>query len=116
MTQYCREVDDLLRASYRLNFLEARAPLHFCEGSSTPLHFREPEIFRMKTQILTIPAHSNGYALLQPAVLASVPVDAQDGALLVLGARPVLDLLLDAAPEEALRRTVFLNTIVTVTA
>ena len=53
---------------------------------------------------LTIATHAYGDALLQPAVLAAVAVDPQYAALLVLGARPVLDFLLDAAPEEALRR------------
>lgn len=66
--------------------------------------------------LLTISAHSNGDAFLQPAVLASIPVDAQNGTLLVLGAGSILDLLLDAASEETLRRTVSLNTIVTITA
>lgn len=55
---------------------------------------------------LTISAHPHGDALFQPAVLAAVAVDPEDGALLVLRAGPVLDLLLDASPEEALR-TIF---------
>ena len=45
--------------------------------------------------LLTIPAHASGDTLLEPAVLAPVPVDPLDGALLVLGAWSVLDLLLD---------------------
>ena len=45
--------------------------------------------------VLTIPAHASGDTLLEPAVLAPVPVDPLDGALLVLGAWSVLDLLLD---------------------
>ena len=53
---------------------------------------------------LTVSAHPDRDALLEPAVLAAVPVDAQDVALLVLGARPVLDLLLDRATEEALEQ------------
>ena len=57
---------------------------------------------------LTVTAHPDGDALFQPAILAAVPVDAEDGALLVLCAGPVLDLLLDAAPEEALRTEFFL--------
>lgn len=61
---------------------------------------------------LTISAHADGDALLQPAVLAPVAVDAEYRALLVLGAGPVLDLLLDAAPEETLRT----RTLVTVAA
>lgn len=51
---------------------------------------------------LTIPRHAHSDALLEPAVLASVPVDAKNGALLVLGAGAILDLLLDAAAEESL--------------
>ena len=45
--------------------------------------------------VLTIPAHASGDTLLEAAVLAAVPVDPLDGALLVLGAWSVLDLLLD---------------------
>ena len=52
--------------------------------------------------MLTIAAHADCDALLEATVLAAVPVDAQDGALLVLGAGTVLDLLLDAAAEEPL--------------
>lgn len=61
---------------------------------------------------LTISAHADGDALLQPTVLAPVAVDAEYRALLVLGAGPVLYLLLDAAPEETLRT----RTLVTVAA
>lgn len=64
--------------------------------------------------MLTVSAHSYGDALLQPAVLAAVSVDAKDGTLLVLRAGSVLDFLLDAAAKEALGRTIFLNTIVTI--
>lgn len=56
-------------------------------------------------QTLTISRHANGDAFLQATVLAPVPVDPQDGALLVLGAGAVLDLLLDAAAEESLQDT-----------
>lgn len=63
---------------------------------------------------LTISTHAYSDALLEPAVLAAVPVDPQDAALLVLGAGSVLDLLLDAAPEESLRITN--NTLVSLTA
>lgn len=52
--------------------------------------------------MLTISAHADADALAEPAVLTSVPVDPQDIALLVLGTRPVLDLLLDAPAEKAL--------------
>lgn len=51
---------------------------------------------------LTVSAHADADALAEPAILTPVPVDPQDVALLVLGARPVLDFLLDAPPEKAL--------------
>ncbi len=54
--------------------------------------------------LLTVSGHPCCDALLEPAVLAAVAVDAQDVALLVLGAGPVLDLLLDGATEEALEK------------
>lgn len=57
---------------------------------------------RKNKTTLTVPAHSHGDALLQPTVLAPIPVDPQYRALLVLSAWSVLDLLLDAPPEEAL--------------
>ena len=53
--------------------------------------------------LLTISAHAGGHTLLESAVLASVPIDPLDGALLVLGARPVVDLLLNRAAEESLK-------------
>lgn len=52
--------------------------------------------------LLTISAHSNGDAFLQPTVLTPVPVDPEYGTLLVFCARPVLDLLLNAASKESL--------------
>ena len=52
---------------------------------------------------LTISTHSDGHALLEPAILAAVPVDAQDRAVLVLRAWLVLNLLLDRTAEKALR-------------
>lgn len=54
---------------------------------------------------LTITTHSDSDALLETAILAAVPVDTQDAALLILGAGPILNLLLNAAPEESLRIT-----------
>lgn len=51
---------------------------------------------------LTITGHANQQALLEAALLAAVAVDADDGAVLVLEALLVLDVLLDAAAEEAL--------------
>lgn len=49
MTQYCREVDDLSRATaWTFSKLKrARARRYFSARSSTPLHFREPEIFHL---------------------------------------------------------------------
>lgn len=52
--------------------------------------------------VLTISGHADCNALLESAVLTSVPVDAENRTLLVLGARSVLDLLLDASTEEPL--------------
>ena len=54
------------------------------------------------SSVLTISAHARGHTLLESAVLASVAIDPLDGALLVLGARPVVDLLLYGPPEESL--------------
>ena len=53
--------------------------------------------------VLTISAHARCHTLLESAVLASVPIDPLDGALLVLGARAVVDLLLDGPTEESLK-------------
>ena len=53
--------------------------------------------------VLTIPAHSRGHALLESAVLTSVPVYPLDVTLLVLGAWSVVDLLLDGPTEESLK-------------
>ena len=53
--------------------------------------------------LLTIAAHSRSHTLLESAVLASVTVDPLNGALLVLGAGSVVDLLLDGATEESLK-------------
>ena len=54
--------------------------------------------------VLTVPRHSGSDAFLQAAVLAPVAVDPEDAALLVLGARAVLDLLLDRATKESLEQ------------
>lgn len=54
-------------------------------------------------QILTVSRHSHHQAFLEAALLASVAVDSHDGAVLVLKALLVLDVLLNAPPEEALR-------------
>jgi len=54
--------------------------------------------------VLTVSRHSGSDTFLESAVLATVPVDPQDATLLVLGARAVLDLLLDRATKESLKR------------
>ncbi len=53
-------------------------------------------------RILTVSGHSHHQAFLEAALLAAVPVDPHDGAALVLKALLILDVLLDASPEEAL--------------
>lgn len=52
---------------------------------------------------LTISTHANGDTLLESAILAAIAIHTLDHTLLVLRARPVLDLLLDGATEEALQ-------------
>lgn len=52
---------------------------------------------------LTISGHAHGETLLKAAVLAPVPVHANDETLLVLHAHLVVDVLLDASSEEALQ-------------
>lgn len=104
LTQYCRQVVHLSELSRK------RAPLHFAGRSPRWPVFASPGKLNgpnCRCEILTISAHSDCYALLQSAILASISVDAKDGALLILGARPVLDLLLDTASEEALGRKLF---------
>ena len=54
--------------------------------------------------VLTVPRHSGSDAFLQAAVLAPVAVDPEDAALLVLGARTILDLLLNGAAEKSLKK------------
>lgn len=54
---------------------------------------------------LTITTHADGDALFETAILTAIPVDSEDAALLILGARPILNLLLDAPAEKALRIT-----------
>ena len=60
-------------------------------------------LYFLLKSVLTISAHPCGHTLLESAVLASVAIDPLDGTLLVLGARPVVDLLLDGAAEESLQ-------------
>ena len=66
-----------------------------------------------KISHLTVTTHSRGDALFEPAILAAISVDAQDVALLVLGARAVLDLLLNGTPEKALESGERNNTLAT---
>lgn len=54
-------------------------------------------------QKLTISAHADSDAFLQSTILAAIAVHPLDHALLVLGARPVLNFLLDGATEKALK-------------
>jgi len=61
------------------------------------LHRKEPKV-------LTIATHAHGNALFQAAILTTIAIDAQNAALLILGARAILDLLLDGAAEESLKR------------
>lgn len=70
------------------------------------------EFLRTTTEVkrrLTISAHAHGNAFLQSAVLAAVAIYPQDAALLVLRAGAVLDLLLDRASEESLRKDKWKN-------
>ena len=59
--------------------------------------------WKTSNSVLTISAHSCSHALLEPAVLTSVPVDPLDVTLLILGAWSVVDLLLDGPTEESLK-------------
>lgn len=52
---------------------------------------------------LTISGHAHRQALLKAAVLAAVPIHPHDEAVLVLHTHLVVDVLLNAATEEALR-------------
>lgn len=119
MTQYCRWVVHLFaELSQREPLLRFRKVVHPTDSVAHLRKFieflfiyrnrdrsdlyRGIITFRLK---LTISTHPDGDALLQSTILAAVPVDPQNRALLILCARPVLDLLLDAASEEALRTT-----------
>lgn len=59
----------------------------------------------MKCFRLTITTHADSDALFETAILTAIPVDPEDAALLILGARPILNFLLDAPAEKALRIT-----------
>ena len=58
---------------------------------------------RQSGLVLTVPAHADSQTLLQPTVLTTVTVDPENRAALVLGARLVLNLLLNRTTEEALQ-------------
>lgn len=64
-------------------------------------------------RLLTVAGHPDGKTFLEPTVLTSVPVEPDDQTLAVPQA-PVLDLLLDASPEEALKQNMLLSTGYTV--
>ena len=53
---------------------------------------------------LTVPTQSSCDAFLESAILAAVAIDPEDAALLVLGARTILDLLLNGAAEKSLKK------------
>lgn len=52
--------------------------------------------------MLTISGHAHSQAFLEATLLATVPVDPHDGAVLHLKTLLVLNVLLDASPEESL--------------
>ena len=52
---------------------------------------------------LTVTTHSSCDAFLESTVLTSVPVDPKDVTLLVFGAGPILDLLLNRPAKETLQ-------------
>jgi len=54
---------------------------------------------------LTITTHADSDALFETAILTAISVDSEDAALLILGARTILNLLLNAPTKEALRIT-----------
>lgn len=59
-----------------------------------------------------IARHTDGDALFQSTVLTSIAIDAHYWTLLVFTARPILDLLLNGAPEETLTAFAGMNAIV----
>lgn len=60
-------------------------------------------------RILTVAGHPDGKTFLEATVLTAVPVQPDDQTLAIPQA-PVLYLLLDAAPEEALEQNTLLST------
>ena len=52
--------------------------------------------------VLTITTHSSSHTLFKSAILTSIAIDPLNCALLVFGAWPVIDLLLDGPPKESL--------------
>jgi hypothetical protein len=59
---------------------------------------------RLMKMSLTIPTHSGCNAFLESAILTTISVDPQDGTLLILRARTILDLLLDGTPKKSLKK------------
>ena len=60
---------------------------------------------------LTISGHAHGETLLETAVLAPVAVHAHDQAAFILHTHLVVDVLLDAAPEETLAAFTGVNAV-----
>ena len=73
-------------------------PLHGCQDLGL-LSLRDP------TKSHGIPTHPYSDTLFEPTVLTAVSIDSEDGTLLVLRTRSVLDLLLDTSSEEPLLKT-----------
>lgn len=64
-------------------------------------------------RLLTVAGHPDGETFLEPTVLTPVPVE-PDYQTLAVPQAPVLYLLLDASPEEALKQNMLLSTSDTV--
>lgn len=85
----------------------ARQPLerlrirHTNRGAAMVLNF---DAESRVDEVLTISGHADSQTLLEATLLTAVPVDPHDGAVLHLKTLLVLDVLLNAPPEEALRK------------
>ena len=69
--------------------------MQFYPGTETKIWIRNSR--------LTISGHAHSDTFLKSAVLAAIAVDPHNVTLLIFEAGPILDLLLDATPEEALQ-------------
>ena len=58
-----------------------------------------------KTKKLTITTHSGSNTFLEPTILASISVYSQNVALLIFGAGPILNFLLNRPTEKSLKKT-----------